>query len=116
MALDIAGVQAHDQGVYMAKATNLLGQAVTTAQLKILSSGVIDTESQHPEGLKKIHALEQKPGQMAELPDKHFDKPVFTSSLTGPSEVYEGQHARFECRVIPIGDPTLEGNSFRIVF
>jgi titin len=136
VALDIAGVRDEDQGVYMARAKNLLGEAVTTAKLQIqceleidyllggrltrcvdvlhlivvdlcIASTAIDTESQHPEGLKKIQELEQKPQGLSRLPDKVFEKPVFTSSLTGPSELYEGQHAHFECRVIPIGDSTL---------
>lgn len=58
--------------------------------------------------MKKIKQLEDKgPAPRPEIPDKQFDKPVFTQMLTGPSELWEGQHAHFECRVVPVGDPTL---------
>lgn len=107
VALDVQGVRGEDQGVYVARAKNLLGEAVTTASLKISTTGVLDTACVHPDGLAKIQVLESRPSGKAETPDKVFDKPVFTSSLTGPSELYEGQHAHFECRVVPIGDPTL---------
>lgn len=107
VALDIQAVRDSDQGVYQAKAVNLLGEAVTTAKLQIVSSGVIDTQSQHPEGYKKIQQLEDKPTAAAQLPDKVYEKPVFVSTLTGPAELYEGQNAHLECRVIPVGDPTL---------
>lgn len=36
-----------------------------------------------------------------------YDKPVFTNNLTGPEQVMEGQHAHYECRVVPVGDPNM---------
>jgi titin len=51
--------------------------------------------------------LEEKPLAPAELPDKVYEKPVFVSELTGPSELYEGEHAQLQCHVIPVGDSTL---------
>jgi len=65
-------------------------------------------ESQHPEGLKKIVELERghEPLKREEV-ERSFEKPIFTQLLTGPSELIEGQHAHFECRVVPVGDPTL---------
>lgn len=41
------------------------------------------------------------------MPDKIFDKPIFTQLLTGPTELWEGQMARYECRVVPVGDASL---------
>lgn len=107
VALDVQGVRGEDQGVYVARAKNLVGEAVTTAGLKITTTAVLDLASVHPDGLAKIQQLESKQPIRADMPEKSFDKPVFTSSLTGPSELFEGQHAHFECRVVPIGDPTL---------
>lgn len=37
-----------------------------------------------------------------------YDKPVFTTNLTGPAQLMEGQRAHYECRVVPIGDPTMQ--------
>ena len=36
-----------------------------------------------------------------------FEKPVFVSPLTGQQELVEGQHAHFQARVVPVGDPNL---------
>ena len=54
-----------------------------------------------------MEALEQKtPGAPAET-EPEFEKPVFTMPLTGPAELIEGQHAHFQARCVPVGDPTL---------
>ena len=57
--------------------------------------------------MRKIQALEQRAPTRPDEPDRAFEKPVFTSLLTGPSELWEGQNAHFECRVVPVGDPNL---------
>lgn len=36
-----------------------------------------------------------------------YDKPVFTAALAGPAQVMEGQNAHYECRVVPVGDPSM---------
>lgn len=64
-------------------------------------------ETQHPEGVRRIQQLERPGAERAEEPERVFDKPIFTQLLTGPSELWEGQHAHFECRVVPVGDPNL---------
>lgn len=58
--------------------------------------------------MRKIQQLEETPAPRPEMPERQFDKPVFTQILTGPSELWEGQQAHFECRVVPVGDPTLK--------
>lgn len=74
----------------------------------ITAKADIQLETMHSEGMKKIQQLEEgkAPARPAE-PDRVFEKPIFTQLLTGPSELWEGQHAHFECRVVPVGDPTL---------
>lgn len=39
---------------------------------------------------------------------QQFDKPVFITPLSGVSEIAEGQNAHFECRVAPVGDPSIK--------
>lgn len=58
--------------------------------------------------MKKIRQLEEGkgPSRPAEQ-EPTFDKPIFSQVLTGPSELWEGQRAHFEARVIPVGDPTM---------
>ncbi|XP_042888253.1 titin-like isoform X7 [Penaeus japonicus] len=108
VALDISGVRADDEGIYMCRAYNDLGEAVTTASIKIKSHATIQMETQHPEGMKKIQALEErKPTGRGDESDKVYDKPVFTATLAGPAQIMEGQSAHYECRVVPVGDPNM---------
>jgi titin len=107
VALDMTHVRDDDEGVYMCRATNALGEAVTTASMRIKSKASIQLETQHPEGMRKIQALETVREPKPEESEKVFEKPIFTQVLTGPSELWEGQHAHFECRVVPVGDPNL---------
>ncbi|XP_050422457.1 titin isoform X5 [Adelges cooleyi] len=107
ISLDISHVRDEDNGVYSCKATNVLGEAVTTASMHVRTKDDIQLESQHPEGLKKIVELERSEPMKREELERVFEKPIFTQLLTGPSELIEGQHAHFECRVVPVGDPTL---------
>ena len=65
-------------------------------------------DTQHPEAQQKISLLEADKGPMRpEEAEKVFDKPIFTQLLTGPTELVEGQNARYECRVVPVGDSNL---------
>lgn len=107
VSMDIAHVREDDTGVYMCRAVNPLGEAVTTASMKIGTKASILMDTQHPEGMRKILALEQPLAGRPETPDKAFEKPIFTQLLTGPSEIWEGQGAHFEARVVPVGDPSL---------
>lgn len=72
-----------------------------------LAKASIQLETQHEESLKRIQMLEQPLAPRPEQPDRFFEKPVFTQLLTGPTELWEGQHAHFEARVVPVGDPHL---------
>uniref|UniRef100_A0A1B6D7W5 Ig-like domain-containing protein n=2 Tax=Clastoptera arizonana TaxID=38151 RepID=A0A1B6D7W5_9HEMI len=108
VSMDMTHVRDEDNGVYMCRASNALGEAVTTASMKVKTKADIQLETMHSEGMKKIQQLEEgkAPIRPAEQ-ERVFEKPIFTQLLTGPSELWEGQHAHFECRVVPVGDPTL---------
>lgn len=81
---------------------------MTLVPFVIVAKASIQLETQHPEGMRKIQQLEEGRAPVrADEPDRVFEKPIFTQLLTGPSELWEGQHAHFECRVVPVGDPTL---------
>ncbi|XP_068082222.1 titin [Anabrus simplex] len=108
VALDMTHVRGDDDGVYMCRASNALGEAVTTASMKVRTKASIQLETQHPEGMRKIQQLEEgRAPARPDLPEREFEKPIFTQVLTGPSELWEGQSAHFECRVVPVGDPSL---------
>lgn len=67
----------------------------------------IQLDTQHPEAQRKIAQLEQPLAPRPEAPERMFEKPIFTQLLTGPTELWEGQHAHFEARVVPVGDASL---------
>lgn len=59
--------------------------------------------------MSQFTALEQKHTvARTEISDEQTSQaPVFTSSMKS-IEVKEGQRAHFECRIIPVSDPTLK--------
>lgn len=76
--------------------------------------GSIISESQRPEGLEKIRQLEAGPAPRAEVPEAVTrQRPVFTQPLQNIDGLAEGQNAHFECRLIPVGDPTLKVEWYR---
>lgn len=107
VSMDISHIRDDDEGVYMCRAINPLGEAVTTASMRVRTKASIQLETQHPESVRRLIALERPATARPDQPDRDFEKPIFTQLLTGPAEVWEGQHAHFEARVVPVGDPSL---------
>ena len=58
VSLDVTDLRKSDEGVYECKARNSLGEAVTTATVKVAAKGSLLLDSHHPEGMRKITALE----------------------------------------------------------
>lgn len=107
VSLEISGLRESDTGIYECKAKNNIGEAVTTASITVQAKGSLILDSQHPEGMKKIAALESRVERQEVVQEQSFGKPVFTSPLTGTSEVFEGKSAHMEARVVPVGDPKM---------
>lgn len=107
VSMDITHIRDEDNAVYMCRATNALGEAVTTAAMKVRTHAAIQMDTQHPESIPKLQQLERPLRSAAPEPERVFEKPIFTQLLTGPAELWEGQHAHFEARVVPVGDPNL---------
>lgn len=81
---------------------------ISILDFSYLGKASIQLDTQHPEAQRKIAQLEADKGpSRTEEPEKVFDKPIFTQLLTGPTELWEGQTARYECRVVPVGDASL---------
>jgi titin len=115
IALDIGHVVPEDAGEYSVKAINNLGQCTSSINLKVIAKSNIILESQRPEGLDKIRQLEeQQPYKRPEVDEPITrQRPVFTQPLQNIDSIPEGQTAHFECRLIPVGDPTLKVEWFR---
>ena len=54
IALDIVGVTANDQGTYVCRANNVLGQAETNAQVEVISRNNVVTETEHEAAMSQI--------------------------------------------------------------
>jgi titin len=110
VALTIKDVTVHDVGNYTCRAFNAMGQAVTTAQLSVVSKKDIIFDSQHPGGLEKIQYLEDSSryNRTAKEEVTVTQKPRFLGPLKGTNKIVEGQRAHFEARVEPQSDLTLK--------
>lgn len=130
VALNMKYVNPEDSGTYTCRATNELGEAVTSGVLfvqckyysysfkpsKLLNFDLIaakaslQLDSQHEGALQKLRQLEDSTKyQRREEEDMIVNQaPVFTAQLHGPTKLVEGQSAHYECRIEPYPDPTLK--------
>lgn len=109
VALDIIDLIAEDSGQYTCRAVNLVGCDETTCNLTCRGTQQILTTTQNESGLEQIQYLEDRTRHSrSEVIDETTKQaPVFTTSLK-TVEIKEGQRAHFECRLIPVSDPTMK--------
>lgn len=107
VTLSINGLREDDSALYTCKATNLLGEAVSTCTLKIEDRHWLLGQTLHPSSLPLIDALEQPSAARPEAPEPTYDGPVFITHLNN-IECTEGDNVHFECHVEPSKDATLK--------
>ena len=102
-------VYPEDAGTYTLKATNVLGQAVNSADLNVRSKETIVKETMHAAAVKQIEHLEHSQQISQVSHDEGFttQAPAFTSSMRDV-QLVEGTPAHFEAKLVPIGDPKLK--------
>ena len=101
-------VYPEDAGTYTLRATNVLGQAVNSADLNVKMKEVIVKDTLHAAAVQQIDHLEQR-GQISQVShDEGFttQAPQFTSTMRDMT-LTEGTPAHFEAKLIPIGDSKL---------
>ena len=99
---------ANDQGIYVCRATNALGQAETNAQVEVIVRNNVVTESEHEASMAQISYLESdKPGQHVQEEQAVRQPPNFSKPLRDV-EVMEGQNVHLEARLLPTGDSTMK--------
>lgn len=110
--LEIAGVFDRDAGVYTCRAVNKHGEASVNCQLSIKSKQSIVVESQLPKGFsgEGIKILEDSRFQQTTrvADEERKEVPKFVTQLTQTYERLEGDNAHFECKLLPVGDPTMK--------
>lgn len=109
VALDVVDLIAEDSGVYTCRATNFVGADEVNCVLKCRPSGQIITSTQNETGLQHIQHLEDRSRhhRKEEVEETTTQAPIFTTSLKNIN-IKEGQRAHFECRLIPVSDPTMK--------
>lgn len=107
VALDVLYAYPEDSGVYMCRAVNEAGEAVTTCSIRVEQRKVIDTDPIHEESLHQIAELERPHIRRTQSPPLETSRPVFTKALKNLENLREGQSAHLECRLEPVNDPTM---------
>lgn len=109
VAINILQCIEEDSGVYTCRIINDLGSADMNVNLKVSSKASIELASNNPEAFKKIRQLEDYSRYQREQVDEEVIRsgPVFTSAPRS-SVINEGERARFECSLTPVGDPNLK--------
>lgn len=115
VALDILNVIKADAGVYTCRATNVKGQAETSANLRITERPLIESQTQHPQALQQINFLEDQSRYQRSLSiEEHASiKPNFVKPLNNLGEVLEGKYAHFEAQLHPVSDPFMRIEWFK---
>lgn len=130
VALTIIKFEPRDAGTYTCVATNALGSDQTSAFIthqaptQIIKKFIPEQsiKSDHPQPTSSDDEYWQNYQQLEDSSfyrrddEEEMDiqiKPKFTSPLSGPKELMEGQNAHFETRLEPIGDPKLSVQWYR---
>uniref|UniRef100_A0A7I4YU80 Ig-like domain-containing protein n=1 Tax=Haemonchus contortus TaxID=6289 RepID=A0A7I4YU80_HAECO len=113
VVLEISPVYPEDSGEYSCRARNLVGEAVTSTRLTCNPIERIIRESQLPgkmaEAAKiRIGEIEAPRPPPEERPEADYGPPKFTTPLTTPPELLEGQMAHLEAQITPVADPNLK--------
>lgn len=109
VALDILQCTDEDIGTYTCRAVNVLGEAVTQANLMIHTRAAIDrTTNTHEATLQNLQYLEQKNYRASQLFDEAVaEAPMFTVPVRDVRSA-EMKNVHFEARLIPVGDSNLK--------
>lgn len=75
-----------------------------------LAKASLQLESQHEGALQKLRQLEDSSKYQRREEEEVIvtRAPEFTTKLNGPTELYEGQSAHYECRIEPYPDSNLK--------
>lgn len=111
--LEIAGCYQRDSGLYTCKATNKHGEASVQCTLQVRGRQGIIVEPQLPSnfrtGTESIQKLEENLYKREEIyiDEEKPQPPIFIQEIVDNLDIPEGGPIHFDCRVEPVGDPTM---------
>lgn len=114
VSLNILHLRAEDAGSYTVRAVNRLGEAISTATMRIRIKSTVTGDLEIPEQqryIEKVEELEayqksQRGKYVQEIPES-TQPPEFKTPIKDQLNIKEGGYAHFEARLEPVGDTTM---------
>lgn len=115
VSLNIMHLRAEDAGSYTVRAVNKLGEAVSTANIRVAARSTVTEDLGIPEQRRYIEKTEQLEAYQQQQHQKYYQevpestqRPEFKTPIKDQLNIKEGGFAHFEARLEPVGDSTLK--------